>query len=222
MKPEFFESQKAFRKWLEKNHAKAKELLVGLYRTGSGRGGLTYKQALDEALCFGWIDGVRKGLDEESYSIRFTPRKAKSYWSAVNTKRFLELQQLGVVAPAGQSAFDARDAAATAKYSFERETVSFEAAMEKQFRANKKAWTFFEAQPPYYKRVATWFVVGAKKEETRARRLEQLIACSARGERLPQFTPTRNAGVSPAEHAASRRPPAAGRRTVQPSGRRRS
>lgn len=191
MNVEHFASQKAFRKWLEKNHAKATELWVGFYRADSGRGGLTYKEALDEALCFGWIDGVRKSVDEESYTNRFTPRKAKSYWSQVNTKRFLELQELGVIAPPGQQAFDARDAATTAKYSFERETASFDPASEKTFRANKKAWKFFEAQPPYYRRVATWFVVGAKREETRARRLAQLIECSAKGERLPQFTPAK-------------------------------
>jgi len=191
MNVEHFASQKAFRKWLEKNHATATELWVGFYRADSGRGGLTYKEALDEALCFGWIDGVRKKVDEESYTNRFTPRKAKSYWSAVNTKRFRELQELGVIAPQGQKTFDARDAATTAKYSFERETASFDAGSEKKFRANKKAWQFFEAQPPYYRRVATWFVVGAKREETRARRLEQLIECSAKGERLPQFTPAK-------------------------------
>jgi uncharacterized protein YdeI (YjbR/CyaY-like superfamily) len=181
---QFFRSQAAFRKWLEKHHDKEKELIVGFYNVASGRGGLTYKQALDEALCFGWIDGVRRNLDADSYTNRFTPRKAKSYWSEINTKRFHELAELGRVAEPGQKAFDARDPAKTKEYSFERERAVFDAALEKRFRANKQAWAFFEAQPPGYRRMITWWVVSAKKEETRASRLEKLIAASEAGKRL--------------------------------------
>ncbi len=185
MSPQPFESQQAFRKWLEKNHDKVTELFVRLYRKDSGRGGLTYKEALDEALCFGWIDGVRKRLDDESFSQRFTPRKKKSYWSAVNTKRFEELHALGHVAPPGQAAFDARDASETQRYSFEREKAEvFSPELEAMFRAKKKAWKFFEEQPPGYRRLNTFRVMSAKQEATRVKRLEQLIEASAAGKRL--------------------------------------
>ena len=185
MKGQHFESRKAFRKWLEKNHDKVKELFIGFYNRASGRGGLTYREALDEALCFGWIDGVRKNVDEDSYMQRFTPRTKKSYWSAVNTKRFEELRKMGIVAPPGQAAFDARDASKTQKYSFEREQAEvFSPEMEKKFRAKKKAWEFFEKQPPSYRKLAAFFVMSAKQEETRAKRLERLIATSTEQKRL--------------------------------------
>jgi len=185
MSPRPFESQQAFRKWLEQNHDKVTELFVRFYRKDSGRGGLTYKEALDEALCFGWIDGVRKRLDDESFSQRFTPRKKKSYWSAVNTKRFEELHALGLVAPPGQAAFDARDASETQRYSFEREKAEvFSPELEAMFRAKKKAWKFFEEQPPGYRRLNTFRVMSAKQEATRVKRLEQLIDASAAGKRL--------------------------------------
>jgi uncharacterized protein YdeI (YjbR/CyaY-like superfamily) len=180
-----FESQKAFRKWLEQNHDKVTELFVAFYKKASGRGGITYKEAVDEALCFGWIDGVKKRVDDESYTHRFTPRKKKSYWSAVNTRRFEELRALGVVAPAGQAAFDARDPSQTQRYSFEREKAEvFSPELEAKFRAKKKAWKFFEAQPPGYRRLNTFRVMSAKQEETRIRRLEQLIEASEAGKRL--------------------------------------
>jgi uncharacterized protein YdeI (YjbR/CyaY-like superfamily) len=182
---QFFESRKAFRKWLEKNHDKVTELFIGMYRKESGRGGITYREALDEALCFGWIDGVRKRVDDVSYAQRFTPRTKKSYWSAVNTKRFEELKKLGLVAPPGQAAFDARDASKTQKYSFEREQAEvFSPEIEKKFRAKKRAWQFFEVQPPGYRKLATFWVMSAKQEATRAKRLEKLIADSAAGKRI--------------------------------------
>ena len=184
-----FATQAAFRKWLEKNHDKVKELFVGFYNQKSGRGGLTYKQALDEALCFGWIDGVRRSIDEDSYTNRFTPRKAKSYWSAINTKRYQELDAQGLVAPPGRAAFEARDAAKTAQYSFERETAELDPAMRKELEANKKAVAYFDAQPPYYRRLASHWVTSAKRDETRTKRLATLIEFCAKGERLPQFTP---------------------------------
>lgn len=189
--PTYFESQNAFRKWLQKNHAKVDVLFVGFYKKESGRGGITYKEALDEALCFGWIDGVRKSVDDESYMQRFTPRKPKSYWSAVNTKRYRELEKLGRIAAPGAKAFEARDAGKTAQYSFERETAELDPAMQKKLDANKRAAEFFKAQPPYYRRVAAWYVISAKRDETRMKRLEQLIDCSAKGERLPGFVPAK-------------------------------
>jgi uncharacterized protein YdeI (YjbR/CyaY-like superfamily) len=187
MTPRFFATPAAFRAWLEKNHATKTELLVGFYKRGSGLESITWPESVDEALAFGWIDGVRKRIDNVSYTIRFTPRKAKSYWSAVNTKRYAELDKLGRIAPAGRKAFEARDANATPRYSFEREAAQLDEAAEKKFRADKKAWTYFQAQPPHYRRTATWYVVGAKREETRTRRLDTLIEVSARGEWLPQF-----------------------------------
>jgi uncharacterized protein YdeI (YjbR/CyaY-like superfamily) len=189
MTPRFFATQAAFRKWLEKNHDRVKELYVGFYNQKSGRGGLTYKQALDEALCFGWIDGVRKSIDEDSYTNRFTPRKTKSYWSAVNTKRYQELDARGLVAPPGRVAFEARDAAKTGQYSFERETAELDPAMRRKLEANRKAAAFFDAQPPYYRRLASWWVISAKRDETREKRLQALRDVCANGERLPQFTP---------------------------------
>ncbi len=187
MKAHFFPTPADLRAWLEKHHAAESELLVGFHKKDSGLPSITWPQSVDEALAFGWIDGVRKRIDDTSYSIRFTPRKAKSYWSAVNTKRYAELEKLGRIAPAGRKAFEARDAEATARYSFEREAAQFDEAAEKKFRAERNAWKYFQAQPPHYRRTATWFVVGAKREETRARRLEKLIECSARGEWLPEF-----------------------------------
>jgi uncharacterized protein YdeI (YjbR/CyaY-like superfamily) len=153
MKPTFFRSSADFRAWLEKNHSSSTELLVGLYRKESGRGGITYPEALDEALCFGWIDGVRKRVDELSYTIRFTPRKLGSIWSAVNTRRFAELAKSGRMHAAGQKEFDQRDRKKTRVYSYEREAARL-GEYEKQFRANKKAWEFYQAQPPGYRRVS--------------------------------------------------------------------
>lgn len=187
MNPRFFATPAKFRAWLETNHATKTELLVGFYKRDSGLQSITWPESVDEALSFGWIDGVRKRIDDVSYTIRFTPRKAKSYWSSVNTKRYAELEKLGRIAPAGRKTFEARDAAVTARYSFEREAAQFEEAAEKKFRANKKAWTYFQAQAPHYRRTATWYVVSAKREETRARRMDTLIEVSAKGELLPQY-----------------------------------
>jgi uncharacterized protein YdeI (YjbR/CyaY-like superfamily) len=180
----FFEEASAWRVWLEKHHASVKEAWVGFHRKESGLGGITYAEALDEALCFGWIDGIRKKVDATSYTNRFTPRKPGSYWSDVNTKRALELIKLGRMAAPGLAVFEARDKARTAKYSFERASAAFDAKQLAAFRKNKRAWTFFEAQPPSYRKVATWWVISAKQEATRARRLETLIAKSAAGQRL--------------------------------------
>lgn len=184
MTPNFFTTQNEFRRWLSKHHKSATELIVGFYRIDSGKGGLTYPQALDEALCFGWIDGVRRKVDDLSFSVRFTPRKAGSIWSLVNVGHVERLIAAKRMTPAGMRAFEARVAHKTGIYSFEQKKHEFEPAQEKQFRANKKAWRFWEAQPPGYKRVSTHWVTSAKQEATRQRRLAQLIADSAAGQRL--------------------------------------
>lgn len=180
----FFASTAQLRRWLSKHHATEKELWIGFYKKASKKHAISYKEALDEALCFGWIDGVRKRLNEESYVQRFSPRKARSYWSVVNTRRAKELIDEKRMAPPGLKAFEARDPSATARYSFERTEAVFDAAQLRQFKGNKAAWTFFEAQPPSYRRLSAFFVVSAKKPETRMQRLEKLIAASARGRRL--------------------------------------
>jgi uncharacterized protein YdeI (YjbR/CyaY-like superfamily) len=185
--PAFFRTPAQFRRWLATNHAAVRELWVGFYKVGSGRGGLTYKQALDEALCFGWIDGVRKTLDDEAFVQRFTPRTPKSYWSAVNIARAKELQEAGRMHAAGEAAFARRDTTPPARYSFEREQAAFDPPLEKQFRANPAAWMFFQAEAPWYRRVATHWVTSAKKPETRQRRLDTLIADCAAGRRIAQM-----------------------------------
>jgi len=182
--PVHFASAADFRAWLELNHATATELLVAFHTKDSGRGGLTYPESLDEALCFGWIDGVRRKLDAERFSIRYTPRTAVSTWSLVNIRHVERLTQAGRMAPAGLAAFAARDPAKTGIYSFEQRPQDFPPALKKTFRANQTAWTFWEAQPPGYRRTALWWVVSAKQEATQQRRLAQLIADSAAGRRL--------------------------------------
>lgn len=184
MKPHFFATPEDFRAWLEKHHAKEKELLVGFYKKGCGKPSITWPESVDEALCVGWIDGVRKTLDEESYTIRFTPRSTKSKWSAVNIKRVGELTKLGRMKPEGLAVFEARAASQAEGYSYERREADLDAAMQKKFRANKTAWKYWEACPPYYKRMMSWWVISAKRDETREKRLTQLIAASAEGKRL--------------------------------------
>jgi uncharacterized protein YdeI (YjbR/CyaY-like superfamily) len=184
VKPKFFATPEKFRAWLEKNHASEKELLVGFYKRDSGKPSITWPESVDEALCVGWIDGIRRTIDDVSYTIRFTPRTLKSKWSAVNIKRVGELTKLGRMKPAGLAVFEKRDASQSEGYSYERKEAQLDAAMEKKFRANKAAWTFWEKQPPYYRRTLSWWVISAKREETRAKRLEQLIAASAEGRRI--------------------------------------
>jgi uncharacterized protein YdeI (YjbR/CyaY-like superfamily) len=187
MKPTYFPTPADFRAWLTENHSRHTELFVGFHKKDSGKPSITYHQALDEALCFGWIDGVRKSVNSTSYTVRFTPRKSKSYWSKINTKRANELIEQGLMQPPGTKVFAARDQATTKRYSFERENATFPAAYAKQFQANAKAWAFFQSQPPYYKRICTFWVVSAKQAPTRQRRFETLVATSAQSRRLPQF-----------------------------------
>ena len=196
MKPTLFRSAAEFHAWLSKNHDQAQELLVGLHRKASGRG-ITYQEALDAALAFGWIDGVRKRFDENSYTIRFSPRRRGSIWSAVNTRRVEELIAQKRMEPPGLRVFQERDREKTRRYSYERERMKLDPALEKQLRANKKAAEFFAAQPPGYKRLATFWVMDAKKEETRARRMATLMACSARGKRIKMLNPNRNTAAKP-------------------------
>jgi uncharacterized protein YdeI (YjbR/CyaY-like superfamily) len=190
MKPSFFQSSAEFREWLVKNHNKAAELIVELYKKDSGRRSITYSEALDEVLCFGWIDGVRRRIDEFSYSIRFSPRKPRSIWSRVNIKRAAELEKQGRMHVAGLKAFHGRNEALTRKYSYERKTSTLGPAYQKQFKANEQAWEFFQSQPPGYQRTATWWVISAKQEKTRLRRLQALISDSAQGRRLGVITLT--------------------------------
>lgn len=187
-KPRFFKSQSEFRAWLEENHAAAAELWVGFWKVGSGKTGLTYEQAVEESLCFGWIDGLVKRHDEKSYMQRFTRRGPKSTWSTINIAKVAALAQAGRMAAPGLAAFAARDPARTNLYSFENRHVTLDAAFEKRFRAKAKAWKFFEAQPPGYKRLAAFWVMKAKKEETRERRFAQLVCDSAEGLRVASVT----------------------------------
>ena len=184
MKVAFFPSAPEFRRWLEENHDKVSELWIGFYKKDSGKTGLTYPEAVDEALCFGWIDGIKKRVDEFSYMHRFTPRKAKSTWSLINIRRAEGLKKLGRMAPPGLKAFDARDSRESGVYSFENRPQKLDAVFEKEFRANRKAWEFFKAQPPGYQRTARWWVISVKREETRWRRLACLMDDSAKGRRL--------------------------------------
>lgn len=185
-KPRYFSTPAAWRAWLEEHHASETELLVGFYKRGSGRPSITWPESVDQALCFGWIDGVRRSIDESRYTIRFTPRKPRSTWSNVNIKRMGELGELGLVHAAGHSAFAARDSKRSGIYAYEaRRLAAFDAEAERRFKANGAAWSFFSAQAPWYRRTATFWVVSAKREATRAARLEQLITHSAAGRRLP-------------------------------------
>jgi uncharacterized protein YdeI (YjbR/CyaY-like superfamily) len=187
--PIFFAAPEDFRDWLERHHGSATELWVGFHKVHTGKPSLTWPQSVDEALCYGWIDGVRKSLGADGYMIRFTPRRPTSIWSAVNLKRVPELVAEGRMRPAGLAAYERRDDAKSAVYAYENRPKAFDAESERAFRARKKAWAFFEAQPPYYRRVVVYWVMEAKRPETRAKRLTTLIECSARGERLPGLTP---------------------------------
>lgn len=203
-RPIFFERAADLRRWLEKNHDRVTELWLGLHRKSSGRTSVTYEEALEEALCFGWIDGVRKRHDDVSYVQRFTPRQAKSYWSAVNTKRALELIDAGRMHPSGRAAFARRDGAAAGRYSFERKAVSLDPRAAARFKANAKAWAFFESQAPWYRRVATHWVTSAKREETRERRLATLIHDSAAGRRIGPTPKKPQARVGPSSRRVAR------------------
>lgn len=182
---QFFESPVQLRAWFEKNHDTAAELWVGFHRKRSGKPSITWQELVDVELCFGWIDSVRYSLDAERSAQRVTPRRKGSIWSTVNIKRFQELEALGLVHPMGGAAFEKRDEARSSVYSYENRSRGFDAATEAEFRKRQAAWKFFEAQAPSYRRTASFWVMSAKRDETRKRRLERLIASSQAGERLP-------------------------------------
>lgn len=186
--PRFFRKPADFRAWLDRNHERFSELWVGFYKRDSGTPSITWPESVDEALCVGWIDGIRKSIDDVSYVIRFTPRKPVSIWSNVNIAKVKQLIEQGRMRPAGLAAWERRDEKRSGIYAFEREAATFATETLQQFKAHETAWRFFEAQPPGYRRLAAHYVSSAKREDTRARRVAALIEHSAKGERIPQFS----------------------------------
>lgn len=186
-KPTFFPDQSDFRKWLEKNHHRETELFVGFYKVGSGKPSMTWSQSVDQALCFGWIDAVRKSIDNESYMIRFTRRKPTSIWSNINIKKIAELTENGLMRPAGIEAFKLRTESKSGIYSFEKEEVKLSEEFESEFKANKKAWNWFEKMPASYRKPATHWVMEGKQEATRKSRLQELIRDSEAEIKLKRY-----------------------------------
>jgi uncharacterized protein YdeI (YjbR/CyaY-like superfamily) len=184
MSPRFFRAPSEFRKWLEQNHATVSELWVGFYRKDSGKPSITWPESVDEALCFGWIDGIRKRVDDVSYKIRFTPRRRGSIWSAINIGRATVLTKAKRMRPAGSKAFTARSENKSGIYSYEQRPAELPDACAKILKKNKAAWEFFQAQPPSYRKMICWWIVSAKKEETRSQRLDKLMTASAKRKRL--------------------------------------
>jgi uncharacterized protein YdeI (YjbR/CyaY-like superfamily) len=184
MEPTFFRSQAAFRAWLSKHHAATPELLVGYYKKGSGRPSMTWPESADGVLCFGWIDGIRRRVDDESYTIRFTARRPRSIWSAVNINRAQVLADEGKMRPAGRAAFEARTENRSGIYAYEQRTAALPDTYARRMKKNRAAWSFFQAQPSGYRKVIGWWIVSAKREETRLKRLVKLIDASAQGRRL--------------------------------------
>jgi uncharacterized protein YdeI (YjbR/CyaY-like superfamily) len=188
MKITFFRTPADLRQWFAKHHAAVQELWAGYYKKTSGRPSITWPESVDEALCFGWIDGIRKSVDESRYTIRFTPRKATSTWSAVNIRRAQALTREGRMQPAGLKAFEARKENRSGIYSYEQRPRELVEPYSGLLRKNRIAWKFFHRQPPWYRRTASWWIVSAKKEETRLKRLQTLIDDSARGRTLLPLT----------------------------------
>lgn len=187
--PIYFTAADEWRRWLEANHDSATEVWVGFYKKGVGQAGITWAHSVDEALCLGWIDGRRQRVDDDRYAIRFSPRKPGSAWSEVNRRRFEELRAAGRVHPAGEQAFaTAKTEAKGYSYEQDKDSVAFEPEQEQRLRADEAAWRFFQSQPASYRKAATWWVVSAKKEETRARRFEQLLTDSANGRTVPPLS----------------------------------
>lgn len=191
MNPIFFPTPSDFRAWLEQHHAQAAELWVGYYKKYSGRPSITWPESVDQALCYGWIDGIRKSIDEVSYAIRFTARKSGSIWSSVNIKRVQALIEDGLMQPAGLKAYESRKENKSGIYSYEQRSVELEEPYQGLLMENKVAWRFFQAQPASYRKAASWWIISAKQEATRLKRLEKLMEYSAQEQRLPQFTPVK-------------------------------
>lgn len=185
MKPKFFPRPEDLRKWFEKNHQSKKELQVGYYKIGSGKASITWPQSVDQALCFGWIDGIRHSLNDESYTIRFTPRKERSHWSNVNIKRFAELKKQGLIQKAGLEAYAKMDIKNSRRASFEQKEIKLPRGFESKIKVNKKAWAFFQKMVPSTKKPTIWWVISAKKEETKIKRLEILIKSAEAGLKIP-------------------------------------
>jgi len=184
MEPHFFAQPEDFRKWLEKNHNTETDIIVGFYRKGTGKKSITWEQAVDVALCYGWIDSIRRKIDDESYSNRFTPRKKTSIWSAKNIANIERLQKEGLMQPSGLEAFEHRKDSRSKVYSFESEAKELDDGLAKIFKSNKKAWDFFNLQPPSYRKIIIHWIVTAKQEATRLSRLEKAIAASQEGKRM--------------------------------------
>lgn len=185
----YFPTPAHLRKWFEKNHARESELLLGYYKKDSGKPSVTWPESVDEALCFGWIDGIRRSVDAERYSIRFTPRKKGSHWSKVNVERVAVLRQQGRMTEAGEAAFALRKEDKTGRASFEQDVVEFSSSQQKLFKARKAAWAYFSKQSPSYRKAATWHVISAKREETQMKRLDTLIEDSEAGRWLKHLVP---------------------------------
>lgn len=219
-----FRNLAELRRWLKKHHAKATELWVGFYKKSSGQAGVDYKEAVDAALCFGWIDGVRRSIDDTSYTNRFSPRKSRSYWSQINLHRFQELEAAGLVEPAGRAAFERRDQGEAGRYSFESDSSELTPEAVRLLRRNRAAWKFFESQPPYYRRLAAHWIRSAKREETRTRRLATLIEDCAAGRRLkivgghvpqkPALAKVAPLTKAPAKKAATKKDPSTPQRRL--------
>lgn len=184
MSPIFFNDTTEFRRWLEENHETETELLVGYYKVGTKKPSMNWSESVDEALCFGWIDGVRRSIDAESYCNRFTPRNPKSNWSAINIKKVEELIRLGKMMPAGLAAFEKRTEARSEVYSYENKLEQFSPELESRFLENKAAWEFFSRQSTSYKKTVMFYVMGAKQETTRFLRLDKLILACSEGKRI--------------------------------------
>lgn len=189
----YFATPAALQRWLRSNHAKATQLWLGYHKKTTAAPSVTWPESVDEALCVGWIDGIRKRIDDARYTIRFTPRKSGSIWSAVNVSRVAELERQGRMQAAGLAAFAARSQHKTGIYAYEQRSTELDEVYAKQFRRNKVAWAFYQAQAPSYRKVANWWVVSAKQEQTRAKRLAQLIEDSAAGRKIKQTEWTRKA-----------------------------
>lgn len=187
----FFKTQSELRTWFITHHESLNEAWIGFYKRDSGKQSITWPESVEEALCFGWIDGVRKSIDENRYKIRFTPRKKESIWSQINLRKMEELIAKKLLYPAGLKAYSERNAEKVKRYSFEQENHTLDSASEKKFKTKRKAWENFSAMPPSYRKPAIWWVISAKREETRKSRLEILISCSQQNERIPMLRRTK-------------------------------
>jgi uncharacterized protein YdeI (YjbR/CyaY-like superfamily) len=184
MNPEYFQDQNEFRKWLEKNHNKESEIIVGYHKVGTGKPSMTWSQSVDQAICFGWIDGIRRSIDKERYSIRFTPRKVTSIWSNINIKKVEELKKKGLMKKPGLDVYNNRKDTKSGIYSFENEIIKLDDSFERLFKANKNAWDFFVKQAPSYKKIRSHWIMSAKQETTKISRLNKLIMASEKHNRL--------------------------------------